>query len=133
MRWVWLVACWFAADASVAAEIFRCTGVGGEPLFTDVACPNGLPQTTHESNTVDLALPDAAIPHRSDPPRPRVVRESRVVERAEVDAARRCDAARDRLAAVRATMRRGYKASSAGRLEARLHDARERVERDCAH
>ena len=132
MRWAWLVVCLFAAEASVAAEIFRCTGAGGEPLFTDVSCPNGLAQAAHESNAVDLALPDTAMLRRSDPPRQSIVREARAVARSDADAARRCEAAHDRLDAVRATMRRGYKASSAGRLELRLHDARERVERDCA-
>jgi hypothetical protein len=128
---MWLVVCWFVADAADAAEIYRCTGAGGEPLFTDVACPNGRPQTAHESNVVDLRLPDVAVARPADPPRQRAVREPRAVARSDDGASRRCVAAQDRLDAVRATMRRGYKASSAGRLEARLREARVRVERDC--
>ena len=132
MRGVWLVACWFAAVAPSAAEIFRCTGAGGEPLFTDVACPNGHPQTTLESNSVDLKLPAIAFSRPVDPPRSPRERPARPAT-ADDAAKRRCDAARDRLDATRAAMRRGYKAASAGRLETRLRDARARVERDCAH
>jgi hypothetical protein len=135
MRWMWLVACWLAADASDAAQvIFRCAGVAGEPLFTDVDCPNGHPQTTREVNAIDMALPDAVISTIGQPHRVQSAAAREAHSSAQDDAAtRRCEAARDRLDAVRATMRRGYKASSAGRLEARLRDARVRVERDCGH
>jgi hypothetical protein len=160
MRWIWIVACVGVLGAPIAAgAIFRCAGAEGEVLFTDVACPTGRPQPTREINTVEWVGPDdademasakqrATVPRlhtpdgRSHTERSRTpaAESKRVMQRssgvASVDAsdaaARRCDAARDRLDAVRATMRRGYKASSAARLEARLHDARERVERDCA-
>ena len=135
MRWVGFVVCCIAACAGNAAEIYRCSGAGGEVLFTDVSCPAGHPQTTQPINSVDLALPDIVPLHRTaDTANPRNQRErdlrgssSNSTEAGE----RRCAAARDRLDAVRATMRRGYGAASAGRVQSRLQDARARVERDC--
>ena len=161
MRWVGFVVCCIAACAGNAAEIYRCSGAGGEVLFTDVSCPAGHPQTTQPINSVDLALPDIVPLHRAaDTANPRNQRpqgkRARDEKSREVDAReeklgeasrerdlrgsasnsieageRRCAAARDRLDAVRATMRRGYGAASAGRMQTRLQDARARVERDC--
>ena len=161
MRWIWVVACVGALGVSnAAATIFRCAGADGEVLFTDVACPNGRPQPTRDINAVEWTLPDVAAPsarlqagsrtpNRGRTPSPtsralsdepqapppdtrRAARASGTFASASDAAVRRCAAARDRLDAVRATMRRGYKASSAARLDARLHAARDAVERDCA-
>jgi hypothetical protein len=157
MRWSWVVACVCAFGVSnAAATIFRCAGADGEVLFTDVACPNGHPQPTRDINAVEWTVPEAAAPSarvqagsrtpnrgrtpsvtssdepQTPPPDTRRARASGTLASATDAAVRRCAAARDRLDAVRATMRRGYKASSAARLDARLHAARDAVERDCA-
>ena len=170
MRWVGFVVCCIAACTGNAAEIYRCSGAGGEVLFTDVACPTGRPQMTQPINSVDLALPDMAPSHRgADAANPRnplpqgkhargskwreaqaradeaAAPQARVRAKGSRErdvrgspansietAERRCAAARDRLDAVHATMRRGYSAASAGRMQTRLQDARARVDRDCA-
>lgn len=162
MRWIWVIACVGALGVSnSAATIFRCAGADGEVLFTDVACPSGRPQPTRDINTVEWVAPESDAPSasaaaglrtpnraRASPMKPkkpstdvrvlhadarRVAGAPESFGSANADAAaRRCAAARDRLDAVRATMRNGYKASSAARLDARLHAARDAVERDCA-
>jgi hypothetical protein len=139
MRRIWIVACIGALGVANAGTIFRCAGGEGEVLFTDVACPDGRPQPTRDVNTVEWIGPGdgPSTPNASAGSRAARVEPKRAAAsaRSRVDAidaaAHRCDVARDRLEALRATMRRGYKASSAGRLELRLHAARERVERDC--
>jgi hypothetical protein len=137
MRGIWLVACWLVVDAARAGEtIFRCTGADGEPSYTDGACPSGPPQTTldidaDDVNALDMALPDVAVTRRSTVHRS-TARETRVAATRGDDAERRCDTAQQKLAAIRALMRHGYKASAAGRIDARWRAARDRVERACA-
>lgn len=129
-----------AASPASASAIYRCAGSAGEVMFADLPCPDGREQSTQPTVTLDMTLrPDERSTlqrlQRERAARAPIERsriDSTAVSRALIQAERRCTAAQAALDRVRATKRRGYRASSAAALDARERDYQARRERDCA-
>jgi hypothetical protein len=132
--WMFIV---LAIAAATPATVYRCPGQAGETLFSDEPCVGGVPQTTQPLNTVDLShlSPDeqATLDSLNQPAKhgtgaPVLRTNSKSLAQDE----RRCEAARDGLDRVRATKRRGYRASSAATLDARERGYEAQRDRSCA-
>jgi hypothetical protein len=121
-----------SAAAATPPTIYRCPGSDGETMFSDLPCPGGQTQTMQpvisldmshfsadEQATLDRLQRADASPRAAMPPRPNAKTQDD-----------RCEAARDGLDRVRASKRRGYRASSAAALDAR--ERRYEAQRDRA-
>lgn len=123
-----------AIGASPAA-IYRCPGEGGVVLFSDRPCADGHLQALQPVITLDMAhfsadetatLERLKQPAKAAGPK---VRTNRTNVKSAED--RHCVAAQERLDRVRATKRRGYRASSAAALSAREREYEKQRDREC--
>jgi len=122
---------------AAANPLYRCSGGSGEVLFTDLPCPGGTQQALRSTTTIELAKPSADERAVLDGLNHEARLERRVQTHPTPTAAqptrheRRCAAAQTGLDRVRATKRRGYRASSAAALDARERADQMQYDRDC--
>jgi hypothetical protein len=134
-QWLFMV---LTIAAVASPTIYRCPGDDGETLFSDQPCIGGIPQTTQPPNTVDLshlsADEQATLDSLNQPAkhRPDAAPVLRTNAKSLAQDERRCEAARDGLDRIRATKRRGYRASSAATLDARERTYEAQRDRNCA-
>ncbi len=126
----------FAVGAATPPTIYRCPGSDGEALFSDRPCPGGHPQTTQPVITLDMShlSPDEQVTlerlkQLGVPPREATARAKPSAGTSARDD--RCEAAREGLDQVRASKRRGYRASSAAALDARERRYEAQRDRNC--
>ena len=133
-QWLFIV---LAIAAATPATIYRCSGQDGETLFSDQPCIGGVPQTTQPLNTIDMshlsADEQAALDSLNRPQQHRsgATPQVRTNAKSLAQDERRCEAAHEGLDRVRATKRRGYRASSAATLDARERNYEAQRDRSC--
>jgi len=124
--------------AATSATIYKCPGSDGETLFSDHPCAGGHAQKTQPVITVDMSHFSAderetleRLRHADASP-PEEMPRANASANANANARHEgCEAARDALDRVRATRRRGYRASSAAALDARERRYEEQRDRNC--
>ena len=121
----WVAAILLAIFTSHAiADIYRCIGDNGEPLFTDQPC--GSPVLQQDSGisidhwTPPPALPMPTIPSETEP------RRSAGKKRASP-----CDSWRAQVERIEARLRAGYREPTGNRLHAKKRELEERIFDEC--
>ena len=115
--------------------IYRCPGSDGVVLFSDRPCADGHLQEVQPLITLDMAhfsADETATLERLKQPGKGAASKARS-NRTNVKSGddRRCVAAQERLDRVRATKRRGYRASSAAALDTREREYEKQRDREC--
>ena len=105
-------------------------------MFSDRPCEGGEPQSLQPFITLDMAhfsADEEATLERLSHTEPTIPAAQQSRANAKSQDQRRCEAARDGLERVRATKRRGYRASSAAALDAREREYESRRDRRYCH
>ncbi len=119
-----------------AGTIYRCAGSDGETLFSDLPCDGGHVLQIQPVTTIAMphlsADEQATLDRLGGESRSNAAPIFRTNAKTQSHDERRCEAARDGLAQVRALKRRGYRASSAASLDARERRYEAQRDRSCA-